>query len=122
MNSEDKTIQQYLTEIKKELKCPRSLKSVFLAQLREDIAAFQAKGQLVTPETLQAQFGTPMEIAGSLLDRDDYETLLGRSKRKALVWKILGVAATILFLVAVCYVAKSVYENTTGYVTVSDPF
>ena len=119
MNNEDKAVSQYLKEINGRLTCSNAMKSVFLTQLKEDIADYRAKGQPVTLEALQARFGTPEDISRGFLERDGYEELLDKEKRKIRFWKTLTATMVALFLLTVVFFLLSAYVTSKPVVAMN---
>lgn len=72
MNSNNKVINLYLKEVSAKLNCTGSMKSVFLNELKENIANFTETASLITKDDLYKEFETPDEISDGLLDRNDY--------------------------------------------------
>ncbi len=121
MKSENAVIRQYLGEVRSCLNCPRSVKAAFLKDLKEDAVLFAAQQPIVTREILCGRFGTPREIANGFLDREETALLLQKAKKRALRWRIVGILASIMLLLAFVYLLHIIYE-TTGYITVSDVY
>lgn len=107
MNNEKKVTRQYLKEVKARLNCPMSVKSIFLKDLKEEIAASCTQNQAITRESLYAKFGSPDEISGGFYSRGDYEELLVKAKKNLFFWRIatgiiaILLALTIIFLIHV---------------------
>lgn len=111
--SSEKIIRAYVKEVKKDLKCSKSLSSVFRKSFLDEIHDFSeqcgAQGEAVTYEALVNHFGSPKEVANGFLDRSDYEELLKKAKRKALLWKciaFIGIALLIFVIVLLILVAR----------------
>lgn len=96
-----KIINSYLKEVSANLNCKKSLKSVFIKELKSDIENYAKSTVSVTKDDLYNEFGTPEEISNSLFDRHDYDVLLKKAKRKALAWKLIAIILFILLLIAV---------------------
>ena len=114
MNHEKKEIRRYLKEVRKELNCSMSIKSVFLKDLKEEIAFSRIQGMTITGESLRAEFGTPEEISASFYNRNDYKELLAKAKKKLFFWRIAaGVITVILVLTIIfliCFIQSSSIE------------
>ncbi len=83
MNHEKQVIRQYLKEVRAELDCSMSIKSVFLKDLKEEIAFSRIQGMTITRESLRAEFGAPEEISASFYNRNDYKELLAKAKKSS---------------------------------------
>ena len=90
-----KIINSYLKEIYANLNCKKSLKAVFIKELKSDIENYADSVGLSIKDDLYREFGTPEEIANSLFDRHDYDVLLKKAKGIAII-------SCILFIVAIC--------------------
>ena len=114
MNHEKKEIRRYLKEVRKELNCSMSIKSVFLKNLKEEIAFSRIQGMTITGESLRAEFGAPEEISASFYNRNDYKELLAKAKKKLFFWRIAaGVITVILVLTIIfliCFIQSSSIE------------
>ena len=114
MNHEKQVIRQYLKEVRSELDCSMSIKSVFLKDLKEEIDFSRTQGLTITGESLRAEFGTPEEISASFYNRNDYKELLAKAKKKLFFWRIAaGVITVILVLTIIfliCFIQSSSIE------------
>ncbi len=114
-----KIINSYLKEIYANLNCKKSLKAVFIKELKSDIENYADSVGLSIKDDLYREFGTPEEIANSLFDRHDYDVLLKKAKGKALAWKLIAIISCILFIVAICCFAD-LLAHVRGEVTVTN--
>lgn len=118
MNNDKKVTRQYLKEVKARLNCPKSVKSIFLKDLKEKIATSYSQSHAITRKSLCAEFGSPEEISDSFYNRGDYEELIAKAKKNLFFWKIttsviaIMLALTIIFLIYVIQ-ASSVEINIT---------
>lgn len=94
--TEKKTVKDYLGQVTSALAgCSWSLKKVFAADLRSKIKErFESKG--ITYENLCDEFGTPEEIAAGFYDREEYGSLLKKSKQLNVI-----LAVSVVVLVAI---------------------
>lgn len=113
-------IQQYLKEILNKVNCSKSFKSVFKKQLTNDILQFTENKETITLEELYIEFGFPEEIADSFIDRSDYKTLLEKSKKKLLYWKIIFSFSLILAIAATIFGIYVLNDFMDFTVTISD--
>ena len=125
MNHEKKEIRRYLKEVRKELNCSMSIKSVFLKNLKEEIAFSRIQGMTITGVSLRAEFGAPEEISASFYNRGDYKELLAKAKKKLFFWRIAAGVATftaILFLAAIIFFLVHVLPMMSGGIIVTEPY
>lgn len=125
MNHEKKVIRQYLKEVKKELNCSMSVKSVFLKDLKEEIAFSRTQGLTITGESLRAEFGSPEEISASFYNRSDYKELLAKAKKKLFFWRIsagIAIFTAVLFGAAIIFFLVHVFPMMSGGITVTRPY
>ena len=121
MSWKELTVRQYLNEIKSRLYCPKSVKAVFLKELKERIKLSYPNRQGLTKEMLYAQFGTPEEISDSFFDRENYESFLHKSKAVILRWKLIGfILSAMLILVTILLVLT--VQDAAGKIIVSDVY
>lgn len=117
----NKVISLYLKEIASALICPKSLKSVFLSELRGDIETYTTSVSTVTEDDLYKEFGTPDEISNGFLDRNNYDDLLKKAKRKAFIWKLICIGVSILLIFFIC-LAMSLLDMNGDTINVSDAY
>lgn len=120
MSDKKKIIQQYLKEVTSGLNCPRSLKSVFIGELKNEIAAFSDSREDITLSELYEKFGTVDAIAAGFYDRHDYEDLLKKAKKRAVIWKIISAVLLVVLIVVVIYFTDYII-HTGGTIHVTDP-
>ncbi len=116
-----KVINSYLREVSSNLYCKKSLKSVFIQELKSDIENYTDSSVLVKKEDLYHEFGTPEEIANSLFDRNDYNLLLKRAKIKVFVCILIATVLFILLLVS-GYVIIELFDLIIFEVTVTNVY
>ena len=114
-------IKRYLKEVSSKLNCPRSVKSVFIRELKCNILAFTEDKEAISLKELYDEFGTPDEISSSFFDRKDYDALLKKAKKRAAIGIGIGIIASILLVTAVLVIIEliSVYGGTT---VVTNPY
>ena len=105
MNNEN-VISQYLREVKKGLRIDKALCGTVLGELKASVTEFCREKNDVSLEQLYAEFGTPEEISRSVIDREEYDTLLKRAKRKVLFWKIVAAFAVIAIVLLIAYTVR----------------
>ena len=121
MNNEN-VISQYLREVKKGLRIDKALCGTVLGELKASVTEFCREKNDVSLEQLYAEFGTPEEISRSVIDREEYDTLLKRAKRKVLLWKVVAAFAVIAIAVFLAYTIKSLRSMGGTYtITNYDP-
>ena len=114
MNNPQKSIiKSYLKEVSSDLTCPKGVKRVFLNELKNDISLFVYDKPDFRIDDLYGEFGVPAEIAAGFFDRDDYENLLKAAKRKAAIWKWIGIITLLLCIIlAVCIITSDIGSTT----------
>ena len=95
MNTQEKN---YRKQVRKALLCGRKEKQQLTAALDRDLARFREETPEPTAEELSAAFGTPEDVAASLMAQLPEGTQKKFQKCK-LVWKWI-VSAVIIFLIA----------------------
>ena len=97
----NKLIKIYLKDVSSKLTCPRSVRSVFISELKNEIEDLIKEKRDLTYEMLCERYGSPDEIANGFYDRSDYSKLLQKAKKRAKRWKILCIIAAILLVLAI---------------------
>ena len=120
-SNESELVTKYLKEVYEKLDASKSFKSVFISELTNDIELFtEETGKEFTEiSELYEVFGTPEHIADTFKERTDYRTLLQKAKKKTFAWRVIGVGASILLVLAVILLV-CVVKTTSGNVTVTD--
>ena len=95
MNTQEKN---YRKQVRKALQCGRKEKQQLTAALDRDLARFREETPEPTAEELSAAFGTPEDMAASLMAQLPEGTQKKFQKCKR-VWKWI-VSAVIIFLIA----------------------
>ena len=110
--------RKYLHDIKAELSCPRSVKKVFLKKIKQQMQNLQeTSDKPLTRETIEAEIGTPQEIARGLESREDLERLKKKARRYTLI-KWICIACLLLALLAVVITVVVIKSNDSYYTTV----
>ncbi|MGM9681334.1 MAG: DUF6120 family protein [Eubacteriales bacterium] len=117
MNS---SIKQYLKEVSGNLACPRSVKTIFLQELKSEILSRQDGKDPFTLSELYHDFGTPDEIADGFFDRNDYDNLLKKAKRRTIISMCISIVTLILLICAIWLIVELLL-TFGGTVTVSEP-
>lgn len=116
----NKIVRQYLKEVKSNVVCETGSKGFIIRELQQGIVSFAEETPDLTLQDLYAEFGTPKEFALHLSDREDFPDLIKMAKKKAFLWRCLGIAGIVLAVVAfIC--AIIVINDFSGTVYVSDP-
>jgi len=112
-------IKRYLKEVSAKLSCPRSVKSVFIRELKSDILASTEGKEDISLKELYDKFGTPDEISSGFFDRKDYDVLLKKARKRAAIGIGIGIISSIFLIAAIIIIIEliSVYG---GAVTVSN--
>ena len=121
MNKIDKkTVKLYLSQVTDALKgCSWSLKKVFANELRSQIKESFAEKE-ITYDALCAAFGTPEEIAAGFYDREEYDTLLKRSRRLNLILAV-SVVVLIAVIILLIFVIENLWSMVGGTVHIDPP-
>ena len=109
-------LRNYLAEIASLLPCGRREKNALLRDLRRNVEDYLADASDASPETLLSVFGTPEQIAESML-----QTVKPASLRKKLTLKkavLLALLAAVLIYAAFVVVSLiDVHTEAHGYFT-----
>lgn len=117
-NKNNRVICQYLNEISSSLACPKQTKKFFLRELESMITNSISEEDNLTLSILYQQFGTPDEFACGLIDREDYAVLFRKAKKKAIIWRWIGISFAVLSFVAVVLIVYLLKKlNVTVNVT-----
>lgn len=114
-------VRMYLKEIRKRLVCQKSLKTVFLRELKERIQLFQSSDREITEEILYEEFDSPDDIAAGFFNREDYNELLQKARKRAILWKIACVVITILLLALISYTICYI-QYTRRHITLTNDY
>lgn len=117
----DKIVQKYLKDVENCLHISRSMKSVFVHELKDSVTSFVEGNENITLEMLLDEFGTPEDISAGFSDRRDYEELLKKADKKARVWRYVGILAFLIIIVVVCFAVFAV-NKYGGDVYVSNTY
>ena len=110
MNTQEKN---YRKQVRKALLCGRKEKKQLTAALDRDLARFREETPEPTAEELSAAFGTPVDMAASLMAQLPGGTAASyRKKTQMITWVVSVVMAVILlFSVYACFIKEiPVYE------------
>lgn len=105
MNTQEKN---YRKQVRKALLCGRKEKKQLTAALDRDLARFREETPEPTAEELSAAFGTPEDVAASLMAQLPEGTAASyRKKTQMITWVVSAVMAVILlFSVYVCFIKE----------------
>ena len=117
----NKIINGYIKEVKKNLSCKKSESIFYTALLNDEINGFADEKENFTTEDLYKEFGTPESFAAKLLSNEDYHSLLKKTKKKALIWMVIAIAAIVLSAFCI-YFISFMLDNMGGTVNVTDSF
>lgn len=121
MKNEKRVIDQYLREVSVNLNCPKSVKSVFMAELRENILSFHSQHQEISKDKLYAEFGIPEEISDGFFNRSDYKLFLDKAKKKIIHWKAASLLAIVLSVLTIALLILIV-QDMSSTIYVSTPY
>lgn len=114
-------VKHYIISVSSKLRCDKALKSVFLRQLKDDVATYAAQQETVTVDELRSEFGAPEAIAEGFFNRADYPKLLKQSKRKTIFWVAVSIISLILFAFVVALTHEVIVDLCGATVTISGP-
>lgn len=118
--NENDVVDQYLKEVSSTIVSPKGTKGFFLRELKQLILPYIMENDGVTLDMLYHEFGTPDKYAQGLADQDLYAKLLKKAKRKATIWKWVGVILAIFALLAIIYIIF-ILEDLGGNAKVTNP-
>ena len=118
-------IKQYCKSVRKELSCPRKIKSDLIARIMPDLEAYADENPNASFDDICDHFGTPSEVAESYLaslDEDELKKRLNKAKKIRIA--VIAVCTVILLLfitMMVCLILHNkevrpvYYEETISY-------
>lgn len=114
MNQNEKYLKKYYARVSSLLLCSRKAKRTIMNELRENVTEWLAENEDARPEDILTVFGTPEQIAESVLHGADPAAL----KKKILLKRAVFVAILLaLFIWAVFAVVGliDVHTESHGY-------
>lgn len=115
-NAEERRLAAYYTEIASLLPCGRREKNRLLRELKADVNEYLAASPDAAPETVAAVFGTPEQIAESMLQSVAPAALRRRlTLKRAILLALL--AAVVIYAVFVVVSFIDVHTEAHGYFT-----
>lgn len=112
-------IKKYCREVSRALPCSRDLKRKITDQITQSIQEFLNENPNAAYADIEAEFGSPMQIASAYLDEVDHEKLTSELKLKQRVVRIFAIAMTIallMFAVMLAIVVQDDYSSDNGFV------
>lgn len=122
MYNHDAALKRYYRDIRRQLPSSQKLKSRILSQIEGNILAFLQDHPDADFPAIEAQFGTPEQIAAAYVDELGAPELLKKIKiRKRVLTIVISTVTIILFLWAtvVIWAAISEHNYANGSVTQS---
>lgn len=119
--SKNSIIRQYLSEVSSVIACPKGTKRFFLGELKQAICAYAEETGPVTLEMLYGQFGAPKRYMTHIADDQLLTELFKKAKRKARIWKWIGIGAVVIAGIAIL-VCIYIFHKLGGTATVSDTY
>ena len=108
-----KVIKQYCKSVKKELSCPRKIKSDLIARILPDLEAYADENPNASFDDICAHFGTPSEVAESYLSSLDEDELKKRLKNAKKIWiTVIAFCIVIVLLFIATYVYMITYNKS----------
>lgn len=105
---------KYLSDVSESMMCGRKKKTAVLSELKDGVEAFLAENGDANEETLISVFGTPEQIAQSVLQTEDPKKLKNRIALKKAVLIALTAALLIWGIFAVVSLID-VHNEAHGY-------
>ena len=120
MNKGQKKIAKaFCSEVKKQLCCSYSMKSVFMKELRGRISEFFDANPDATREELEQNFGAPADIASGFTAREDLDDLRKKARR-AVIYKIAAIVLLVALALAIYILSEAIQEHTITITTIDD--
>lgn len=93
-------VEQYLQNVESGLVCVDGKKKRILQQLSSDVADFaEQHSDAVSMDALEAEFGTPQEVAKACLSHEDVSVVKKQlEKKKIIIISVLGAIAAVLIV------------------------
>ena len=97
----EQEINTYIREIKKGINCPRSRKKELIAEITESIHDFCSNEESVDISKIKERFGTPEEIAESVLrlhEANEVNKSLKVGKRVVIIVAIIAIVVGLIVI------------------------
>lgn len=99
MNENSAALDRYFRKLKDRLDCPRADRARFLAQARDMAREFLDEQPDATPDMVEANVGSPEELARYFLDTLEPDALSRyRGQKNRRKYRLLGITAAIFLL------------------------
>lgn len=108
----DNQFEQYIRTLRKELCCPRELRSDLMKQAQQMVERCLEDFPDASAKTLEQQLGSPHELAVVLMEGADPLALAQYQRRKRLCKRI---AIVILAIISLLAVVLSIYYIHVGF-------
>lgn len=119
-NNKNPSVKRYLKEISAVIVCPKGTKGFFMRELKQDVLSYAQEHNDITFEMLCKAFGAPEKFTAGLADDEVYANYLKIAKKKAKIWKWIGISAIVLALIAIGLCIFT-YIKFGGTVEVTNP-
>ena len=117
MKKKNPVIRTYLCRAAASAKCPRRMKRILLAELRQRLAAFRYSD--CTMEELCAEFGAPEEIAEDFLKEESILLLTLRTRllrrTNVILWVIVSILGLFLAYMLYVLIATAAIDIVLSY-------
>ena len=113
-------VTQYLKDVSAKIVCPKGTKRFFLSELEQEVLAFAEEKPDLTMEMIYQAFGVPEKYASNIADQECYIELYQKAKKKATIWKWVGIVVCVLALAILLYFIR-VIGKVSGDTVVTNP-
>lgn len=114
MSRIDKEIDEYITEIKKNLICSSTQKNTIITDLRNSVINFVEENDIDDINKVYAQFGTPQDIADQSISDTEPQKIKKTYNHHRVI--IIGVVVAVLIVaIVIIWAALDGHKSTNGY-------
>lgn len=114
MSKINKEINEYITEIKKNLICSSSQKNAVISDLRDSVINFVEENNIDDIHKVYDQFGTPQDIANQSISDTEPQKIKKNYRHHRVI--IIGVAVAVLIVaIVIIWAALDGHKSTDGY-------
>lgn len=107
----EKTVKNYIKELKSNLICSSSMKKAFLSTVKQRISELEDEISVLSKENLYQEIGSPEEIATGLENRVDIELLKKRAQRYTITKIVCSLCLALALLIAAILIIVVLSDN-----------